>query len=362
MNSIEAVSVSKIFDVNSTDAVEVEIVTTSGYGRCSYPAPSDAVKKAREQVSALIGLEVNQQAEIDELLQEIFSLSNMSMAFSVAVANAAAASLGMPLYRYLGGLSANSMPYPLMKIVSAEVDYFAVPTGAGSFASAIAASIRAYREFSKSKMPKGPIQADILSRLTMITEGISRRFGFDVKLGVDFKASRQAQNALSLNERGQISASDRLEHILTLVHQYGLYFIEDPFNEAEYEFQTQLADELHAKCLIASAQNLDNAIPGSHTISNEGGANLAFIVPTKTVSSVFENYAYETAKGHCGAVLTDNSTTCEASTSHVAVALSAPFIKLSVKGRQSTAKTNELIRIEQELFDGRKYRMATKPI
>ncbi|MGZ8932204.1 MAG: hypothetical protein ACXW06_02830 [Halobacteriota archaeon] len=362
MNSIEAVSVSKIFDVNSTDAIEVEIVTTSGYGRCSYPAPSDAVKKAREQVSALIGSEVNQQVEIDELLQGLFSLSNMSMAFSVAVANAAAASLGMPLYRYLGGLSANSMPYPLMKIFSTEVDYFAVPTGAGSFANAIAASVGAYREFNKSKMPSYTTQLDILSRLSMIIEGISRRFGFDVKLGVDFKASKQAQNTLSLNEQGQMTANDRLEHILTLATQYGLYFIEDPFNEAEYEFQSQLADELRATCLVASGQNHDRGITGSNVASSDRGANLALIVPTKTVSSVFEDYAREKAKGHSCALLTDNSTTCEASTSHVAVALSAPFIKLSVKGRQSTAKTNELIRIEQELFEGKNYRMATKPI
>jgi enolase len=362
MNSIEAISVSKIFDVNSTDAIEVEIVTSSGYGRCSYPAPSDAVKNAREQISALIGSEVNQQAEIDELLQEIFSLPNMSMAFSVAVANAAAASLGMPLYRYLGGVSANSMPCPLMKIFSAEFDYFAVPIGAGSFSNAIAASVSAYREFNKSKMPRNPTQVDILSRLTMIVDGISRRFGFDVTLGVDFKASRQAQHTLSLDTQGQMTPNDRLKHILTLATQYRLYFIEDAFNEAEYEFQNQLVDELWATCLIASGQNHNKGVTGSSVNSSDGGANLALIVPTKTVSSVFENYTNEQAKGHSCALLTDNSTTCEASSSHIAVALSAPFIKLSVKGRQSIAKINELLRVEQELFDGKNYRMATKPI
>jgi len=362
MNSIEAVSVSTILDVNATDAVEVEIVTTSGYGRCSFPAPNEAVKRAREQVSALIGTDVNQQAEIDDLLQKVFSLPSMSMAFSVAVANAAAASLGMPLYRYLGGLFANSMPYPLMKIFGAEVDYFAIPTGAGSFASAIAASVGVYRGFNTSKMPRDPAQVDILSRLTTITEGISSRFGFDIKLGVDFKASREAQNRLSLKEQGQMTANDRLEHILSLASQYGLYYIEDPFDEAAYEFQNQLTDELGATCLIASESNLDKGIAGSRVINDERGANLALIAATRTVSSVFENCASEKSKGHSCAVLTDNSTTCEASPSHIAVALSAPFIKLNVRGRQSTAKTNELIRIEQELFDGKNYKMANKPI
>ena len=362
MNSIEAVSVSKIFDVNATDAVDVEIVTTSGYGRCSFPAPSEAVKKAREQVSALIGTGVDQQAEIDELLQKVFSLPSMSMAFSVAAANAAAASLGMPLYRYLGGLFANSMPYPLMKILSADVDYFAIPIGAGSFTSAIAASVSVFRGLNTSKMPRDPAQVDILSRLTAITEGVSSRFGFDVKLGVDFKASRETQNRLSLKGHGQMTANDRLEHILSLASQYGLYYIGDPFDKAAYEFQNQLTDELGATCLIASESNLDKGITGSRVINDGRGANLALIAATRTVSSVFENCASERSKGHSCALLTDNSTTCETSLSHLAVALSAPFIMLNVRGRQSTAKTNELMRIEQELFDGKNYKMANKPI
>jgi enolase len=361
MNSVEAVSVSKIFDVNSTDAVEVEIVTTSGYGRCSYPAPSEAIKKAREQVSALIGTEVNQQAEIDQLLQETFSSSNMSMAFSVAIANAAAASLGMPLYRYLGGFLANSMPYPLMKIFSTSIDYFAIPTGASSFAGAVAAAMSVDREFNKLAMPKDPTEVDVLSQLATIIEGITSKFGFDVKLGVDFKASQRAQNKLSLDEQGQMTPNDRLEHILSLASQYNLYFIEDPFKEAEYEFQIRLAEDLRTTCLIASEPNLYKGITGSR-VDDEQATNFALITPTKTVSSVFEKYASEKAKGHSCAVRTDNSTTCEASTSHIAVALSAPFIKLAVKGRQSTAKMNELIRIEQELFDGKSYKMATKPI
>ena len=362
MNSIEAVSVSTILDVNAIDAVEVEIVTTSGYGRCSFPAPSEAVKKAREHVSALVGTDVDQQAEIDDLLQEVFALPNMSMAFSVAVANAAAASLGMPLYRYLGGLFADSMPYPLIKIFGAGVDYFAIPVGAGSFASAIAASVSVYREFSTLKTPRDPTQVDVLSRLTAITEEISSRFGFDVKLGVDFKASRQAQNRLSFNKRGQVTANDRLEHILSLATEYGLYYIENPFDDAESECQDQLTEELRATSLIASKSDLEKGNGDPRVVKDGRKAHLALITATRTVSSVFELCGNARAKGHSCAVLTDNSTTCETSPSHIAVALSAPFIKLNVSGRQSTAKTNELIRIEQELFDGKNYKMANKPI
>jgi enolase len=361
MNAIEAVSVSKVLDVNATEAVEVEVVTTSGYGRCSFPAPGDAIKTAREKATDLIGTEVNQQAEIDELLQEAFPLPNMSMAFSVAAANAAAASLGMSLYRYLGGLFANSMPYPLVKVASDDADYFVIPVGASSFARAIACSISVFRELNAS-MPADPDTIDTLNRLVLITERASNLFGFDVKIGVSFKASRQAHQGLRFHVQGSEAAKERLQYILSLASDYGLYYIEDAFGEAEREFQHRLSDELGAKCLIAAVSRLNHDVISSHETNNGKRTNLALITLTRTISSVFDTYARARAHNHACAVLTDNSTTCEASPAHLAVALSASFIKLNVGGRQSAAKTNELLRIEHELFDGKSYRMADKPI
>jgi enolase len=361
MNSIEAVSVSKVLDVNATEAVEVEMVTTSGYGRCSLPAPGEAIKRAREKATDLIGTDVCQQAEIDELLQEAFPLPNMSMAFSVAAANAAAASLGMSLYRYLGGLFANSMPYPLLKVASEDADYFVIPIGASSFARALACSISVFRELNASMSPHSNI-VDTLNQLFVITRRASNLFGFDVKIGVDFKASRQSDNGLHFRGQGSMAANERLEHILSLASDYNLYFIEDAFDEAEREFQYRLSDELGTTCLIAAASRLSRDVIDSQETNNGKRANLALITLTRTISSVFDNYAYTRAHNQACAVLTDNSTTCEASPAHLAVALSASFIKLNVRGRQSAAKTNELLRIEQELFDGKSYRMANKPI
>jgi hypothetical protein len=71
MNTAEAFSVSKVLDENATKAVEVEAVTTSGYGRCSFLAPREAIQEAKEKASGLVGTEVSQQAEIDEWLQEV---------------------------------------------------------------------------------------------------------------------------------------------------------------------------------------------------------------------------------------------------------------------------------------------------
>jgi|GEM_PF-281454 enolase len=362
MNSIEAVSVSKVFDINATDAAEVEIVTTSGYGRCSFPAPGEAIRRAREQVPTLIGREVSQQAEIDEELQGIFSLPNMSMAFSVAIANAAAASLGVPLYRYLGGFFANAMPYPLLKIFSADADYFGIPIGAGSFASAIASLASIHRELNNLDTRGDSAHTDILNRLTRIIDGVSGRFGFEVKLGMDFKASKYAQGKISFARHASATGTSRLRYLIDLARQYDLYYIEDPFDRTESEFQRQLIDELGVTCLIASDGDVDTRIADARSPKSRRETNLALIAPTGTVSSVFETYSREKADGRSCALLTDNSATCDASPSQLAVALSAPFVKLSITGRQSSAKINELIRIEQELFDGSSYRMAKKPI
>jgi enolase len=198
--------------------------------------------------------------------------------------------------------------------------------------------------------------------LTRIIDDVSGRFGFVVKLGVDFKASKYAEDKIGFTPRAPTTGTSRLRYLIDLARQYDLYYIEDPFDRTESEFQRQLIDDLGATCLIASHADVDTRIADECSPESRREANLAIIAPTGTVSSVFETCSRERADGRSCALLTDNSATCDASPSQLAVALSAPFVKLSIKGRQSIAKINELIRIEQELFDGSTYRMAKKPI
>jgi enolase len=178
---------------------------------------------------------------------------------------------------------------------------------------------------------------------------------------VDFKASKHARGKISFADHASTTGTSRLQYLLDLARQYDLYYIEDAFDRTESEFQRQLTDELGVTCLVASEANVDTSIADARSAKRRE-TNFALIAPTGTVSSVFETYSREKANGRSCALLTDSSATCDASPSQLAVALSAPFVKLSIKGRQSTAKINELIRIEQELFDGSSYRMAKKPI
>jgi len=361
MNSIEAVSVTRILDARGEDAVEAEVVTTNGYGRCSFPAPSETIRKAREEITTLIGKDANQQAEIDELLQDVFTLPNMSMVFSVATANAAAASVEMPLYRYLGGPFANAMPCPLLNIFSAASDYFVVPTGASSFSGGVAASISIHQEFNKLNLPSESDDVDVLDRLNSIISEAHNRFGFEIKLGIDLTPSNYTSSDRNSSRLRGIDGTNRFKYVSDLIERYDLYYVEDSFDGTEFEYQEQLKDAFRTRCLIAS-----NAYEHSHADTNHPRTNkeasVMLLTPTTTIVSVFQKHALAKASS-CGcAMLTHNSTTCETSPSHLAVALSTPFIKLSVNGSQNASKINELFRIEQELFEGSSCRMVKKPI
>jgi len=361
MNSIEAVSVTKILDAHGKDAIEAEVVTTSGYGRCSFPAPSETIRRAREEITTLIGKDANQQAEIDELLQDVFTLPNMSMVFSVAIANAAAASLEMPLYRYLGGPFANAMPCPLLKIFSAASDYFVVPIGASSFSGGIAASISIHQEFNKLNLSSESNDVDVLDHLNSTIGEAHNRFGFKIKLGIDLTSSHYSSSDRNSSRLRGTDGTNRFKYVSDLIERYDLYYVEDSFDRTEFEYQEQLNDAFGTRCLIAS-NAYEHGHANTHHRRTNKEASILLLTPTTTIFSVFRKHALARASSCSCAMLTHNSTTCETSPSHLAVALSTPFIKLSVSGSQNASKINELLRIEQELFEGSSCRMVKKPI
>ncbi len=362
MNSIEAVSITTILDAKGSDAVESEVVTTNGYGRCSFPVPSNASKRAREDVGTLIGRDANQQADIDEVLHDVFKPSNMSMVFSVAIANAAAASLDMPLYRYLGGPFANAMPCPLVNIFDATARYLVVPIGASSFSAGLASSISIYRDFSKLNMPRGASDGDILSRLKPIVRWASDSYGFNIKLGVDFTST---QNVSRYHDEGRSHGINRewLQHVVDLVERYDLCYVQVPFIENDPSYVAQLRDAMQGRCLIAQHSAPDgNTLPYSERQSIRDDGDITLLPPTRTISNVFRQCADAKAHNLSCVMLTHTSTTCEVSPSHLAIALSVPFVNLRVKGSENTSKVNELLRIEQELYEGSNSKMVKKPI
>ena len=138
---IEDVTARKIFNSRGEETLEIDIVTTAGFGRASAPAGAskgkaevapypeggvdEAIKKAEELiVPELIGMDANEQEEIDILLHEIDGTKdfrnvggNTAFAVSLATAEAAATSYDLPLFQHLGGYLANELPYPLGNVL-----------------------------------------------------------------------------------------------------------------------------------------------------------------------------------------------------------------------------------------------------
>ena len=143
MTLIEDIVIRKILDSRGNPTVEVEVYTLSGYGRAAAPAGKSTgihevkaypaggidagIKYFKERMENLMGMDATRQEDIDAMLHEIdgtqdFSMlgGNIAVAVSLAVAKAAANSLGLPFYQYLGGVYANMLPKPVGNVLGEE--------------------------------------------------------------------------------------------------------------------------------------------------------------------------------------------------------------------------------------------------
>jgi enolase len=362
MTVIEAIAVSKILDASGDDAIEVEVVTKDGYGRSSFPACGEAVNMAKEAVSKLIGKDASQQTDIDQLLRSTFNDSNLSVVFSTAIAKAAASSYDIPLCRYLGGAFSLAMPYPILQVFKTNIDYYVIAVGAKSIGNAVAISTYIQREFKKFKMLQESDNAHILSNLATIVQAAVAKFRVDVRLGMGFKSVANLDWQNDFRDPGLPSSTNNIDFVLELISRYKLYYVEDPFNKEDYDAFADLTDQAGKTCIICGDaifnMDRDNIMRGG----KRGAANAIAIKATKTITELHEIVKFSKQWGYDCIFSTEGSTTCEPALSHVAVALSVPFMKLSITGAESTSKLNELIRIEQEILEGSSYKMIRKPI
>ena len=181
---IEDVMVRKLFNSRGQETIEVDIITTDGFGRAAAPAGAskgkaevisypkggvDAAIKTLEELVApeLIGMDAEEQNEVDALLHEIDGTNNFAnvggntvFAISVANAEAAATSYDLPLFQYLSGYLGNELPYPLGNVLGGGKhalgkttdiqEYLVIPFKASSFVEAAKANIRVHEKIGAS--------------------------------------------------------------------------------------------------------------------------------------------------------------------------------------------------------------------
>ncbi len=358
---------------------------------------SKAVKNVNEHISGrLIGIEACDQVNIDRIMLELDGTKNKAglganaiLGVSMAVARAAAASLKIDLYRYLGGTNSAVLPVPMMNILNGgqhadnNVDfqeYMILPAGLPSFSEAMRCGAEVYHTLKGVLKAKGlstgvgdeggfaPDLPNNEEPVKLILEAIEKagyRPGVDVFIALDAAASEFYEDGKYLIESGkrQMSSSDMVSYYSELVEKYPIVSIEDGLDEEDWEGWQELTKALGSKIRIVGD---DLLVTNTERIAKgiELGAMNAVLIKLNQIGSVSETLsAIEmTQNASFAAIISHRSgETCDTFIADLAVAANTGFIKTGAPARsERLSKYNRLLKIEDGLGKGAVYAGTSK--
>lgn len=397
MTEIADILLRTILDSRGNPTVEAEISTISGgFGRACAPSgastgiyeakvrPSDeAVFEAREHlIPKLIELDSADQRGFDETLHEIDGTSdlsgigaNIAVALSLANAKAAASSLNMELYQYLGGAFISQTPLPLGNVIGGGAhavdatdiqEFLIIPTGASSAAEAVFTNALVHKRIKEILIARGkgcgkgdegawaPHIAD-LEAFEIVNEATTKVFdetGIEVRMGLDVAASEMwdAASGRYVYKNAKRTTEEQIAYIADLTETYNLLYVEDPIQEEDFEGFARITEEVSGCDTLICGDDLfvTNVVRLEEGIRNDA-CNCILIKPNQigTLTDTFEtislarDYGYESVMSHRSGETTDNTI------AHLATAFGCCFMKSGVVGGERIAKLNELIRIEE---------------
>lgn len=408
MTCIIDVDAREILDSRGNPTVEVEVVLEDGsLGRAAVPSGastgvheavelrdgdknrflgkgvSQAVENVREIIApALIGKLAFDQVAIDELLLELDGTANKGklganaiLGASLAVAKAAAASLGMPLYRYIGGVNAKTLPVPMMNILNGgqhadnNVDiqeFMVMPVGAASFAEALRMGAEIFHNLKAVLKERGYVTAvgdeggfapnlgSNEEALQVIVEAVKRagyQPGVDVKLALDVAASEMYEDGkYNLSGEGKIKTADEMIEFYTeLIEKYPIISIEDGLAEDDWEGWQKLTAALGSRVqLVGDDLFVTNTKRLAQGIERKAANSI--LIKVNQIGTLTETLdAIEMAKraGYTAVVSHRSGETEDTTIADIAVAVNAGQIKTGAPSRTDrVAKYNQLLRIE----------------
>ena len=407
----------EILDSRGNPTVEVDVLLEDGsFGRAAVPSGASTgaheavelrdgdkgrylgkgVTKAVAAVNgeiadALIGLDAEDQRELDMAMIELDGTSNKGrlganaiLGVSLAAAKAAADARGLPLYRYVGGVSARTLPVPMMNIINGgehadnpiDVQEFMImPVGAGSIAEAVRWGSEIFHTLKKGLSQKGlatavgdeggfaPNLASTRDALDFIAASVDQagfKLGSDVVLALDCAATeffRDGKYEIS-GESLSLSPEQMAEYLAALVQDYPIKSIEDGMSEDDFTGWKALTDLVGDKCqLVGDDLFVTNPARLGQGIA-DGLAN-SLLVKVNQIGTLSETLdAVDMAhRARYTAVMSHRSGETEDSTiADLAVATNCGQIKTGSLARSDRlAKYNQLIRIEEELGDMARY-------
>ncbi|MFZ1427681.1 MAG: phosphopyruvate hydratase, partial [Geminicoccaceae bacterium] len=334
---------------------------------------------------ALIGLDGMDQAAVDQRLIELDGTAdksrlggNASIAVSMAVAHAAAAAAGLPLWRHLGGDAACTLPLPEIQIFGGGAhaagrldiqDFLVVCPGAGSFAQALDWTAEIYRAAGRLLAEQGllkgvadeggywPEFADNEAALAMLTRAIERA-GFrpheQVAIALDVAASqfgREGRYRLAREER-ELDTGGMIELLLGWLGRYPIVSIEDPLAEDDPQGFVAFTRQVRDRCLVVGDDFLVSDAGRVRAAAHTGACTAVLLKPNQRGTLTETKAAWDAARhfGMAGIVSARSGESEDVTIVHLAVGWGADQLKVGSFSRsERMAKWNEGLRIEEAL-------------
>lgn len=419
MSLIQNITSRMILDSRGNPTIEVDVHLASGMaGRAAVPSGASTgtrealelrdgdkkqwmgkgVAKAlagiqKHMLPALCGMEAQDQVSVDSRLIKLDGTkgktrlgANATLGVSLAVARAAAQELGIPLFRYLGGVSARELPVPMMNIINGGAhadngldlqEFMIMPVGATSFSEALRMGTEIFHHLKailKSKNmstavgDEGGFAPAVRSNeeaLDFIVQAIHQagyRSGKDVVLALDAAASEFFEKKMYHVRNGvkpKMSSGELVEYYAKLVKQYPIVSIEDGLDESDWTGWKQLTDHLGDRVQLVGDDLFVTNVEFLGRGIREGIANAILIKVNQigTLTETIEAMRMAQRAGY-GVVVSHRSGETEDTTiADLAVALNAGQIKTgSLSRTDRLAKYNQLLRIEETLGSAALYR------
>ena len=415
MALIDAIGAREILDSRGNPTVEVEVLLEDGsLARAAVPSGASTgafeayelrdgdekrylgkgVRKAVDAVideigPALEGFDATDQRLIDSAMIELDGTENKSrlganaiLGVSLAVAKASADSADLPLFRYVGGPNAHTLPVPLMNIVNGGAhadtgvdiqEFMAVPHGAASFSEALQWGVEVYHSLKSLLKKNGlatglgdeggfaPDLANNRAALEFIVGAIEQagfKPGQDIALALDVASSEFYKDGAYHFEGKKLSSQELTSYYAELVRDFPLVSIEDPLDEDDWSGWTHITAELGDKLqLVGDDLYVTNPTRLARGIAEKAGNTI--LVKVNQIGTLTETLDAVALAQRSGmkAILSHRSGETEDTTiADLAVATDCGQIKTGAPARSDrVAKYNQLLRIEEELGDAAFY-------
>lgn len=373
----------------STGALEA-VELRDGGDRYGGKGVSQAVENVSTTIAtALAGIDATRQEEIDQIMLDLDGTPNKAnlganaiLAVSLATARAAAAQSGLPLYRYLGGPAARTLPVPCLNVLNGGAhaansvdiqEFMLVPGGFASFREALTAGVEIYHALKKVLAGRGlatnvgdeggfapnlPTNRAALELLSEAIESAGYKTGSEVALALDVAASEIYREGNYQLEGKELSSEEMVAYLAGLVDEFPLVSVEDGMDEADWDGWVSLTAQVGDRTQLVG----DDLFVTNEEILQRGireNAANAILIKVNQIGSLSETlHTMQTAEGASyGRMVSHRSGETEDSfIAHLAVATNAGQIKTGAPARgERTAKYNQLLRIEEALGGSARY-------